>query len=292
MTSFEEVLARKTAIHDWLARRVSAEATAWLEGAIAKYAASGRYGDLAMAIGLAPRKLGKAELALSDDEVRTGQELRRGLDTSDWSIDQAGRVLIVLASYMGDDQKFAATLDRLFQAGEIGEHIAILRGLPLYPAPELLIPRAAEGVRSAIQPVFEAVTHRNPFPKDHFDQAQWNQMVLKALFIGSKLAPIQGLDERRNPELAATLMDYVHERWAAGRAVSPELWRCVGPFTRREDLPDLVKALRGGEDAQSAAAALALSESMLPEAQEALAVDTQLTARIKAKNITWNSIHF
>jgi hypothetical protein len=33
-------------------------------------------------------------------------------------------------------------------------------------------------------------------------------MILKALFIGSALAPVQGLDERNNPRLAAMLFDF------------------------------------------------------------------------------------
>ena len=68
-------------------------------------------------------------------------------------------------------------------------------------------------------------------------------MVLKALFVETTLAPIVGLDERANPELARILRDYAHERWAAGRPVSPELWRCVGPFaTDAAALDDLDRA--------------------------------------------------
>ncbi len=45
--------------------------------------------------------------------------------------------------------------------------------------------------------VFEAVAHRNPYPAEQLPEAAWNQMVLKALFVGSRLAPIVGLDAPR-----------------------------------------------------------------------------------------------
>ncbi len=61
-------------------------------------------------------------------------------------------------------------------------------------------------------------------------------MVLKALFVGSALDPIIGLDDRANPELARILIDYARERWAAARPVTPELWRTVTPFADRPEI--------------------------------------------------------
>jgi hypothetical protein len=91
-----------------------------------------------------------------------------------------------------------------------------------------------------------------------FDEAGWNQLVLKALFIETALAPVQGLDRRANPTLMRMLCDYAHERWAAGRPVSPELWRCVGPFADGPAREDLARVLRTGTDAERAAAGAAL----------------------------------
>ena len=86
-------------------------------------------------------------------------------------------------------------------------------------------------------------------------------MVLKALFIGSSLAAILGLGERANPELAQVLVDYAHERWAAGRPVSPELWLCVGPFAEGPMLDDLARVLTTGTTDERAAARAALQAS-------------------------------
>ncbi len=91
----------------------------------------------------------------------------------------------------------------------------------MYPDPPRHALRAAEGVRSNMRTVFEAVAHRNPYAAEQFAESAWNQMVLKALFVGSRLDLVVGLDRRRNEALARMLCDYAHERWAASRVVEP-----------------------------------------------------------------------
>jgi hypothetical protein len=119
--------------------------------------------------------------------------------------------------------------------------------------------------------VFEAVAHRNPYPAEQLSEDAWNQMVLKALFIGSALDPVIGLDERANPRLAHMLCDYAHERWAAGRPVNPELWRCVGPFAAGPALADLERVLGSDDPRERQAALLALSASTEGAASRLLA---------------------
>ncbi len=274
----------------WLAPRLTPEAAAWLAAQMATIVSGEKPMQLAMAIGLAPRKVGKADLDLKPDEAEAGRAARSGLDATGWSVDQAVRILLVLAGYRGDDDRFVAGLDRILAAAEIGEQIALLRGLPLFPAPEKLLHRAAEGVRSAMQPIFEAVAHRNPYPREHFSEAQWNQMVVKALFIESRLWPIQGLDARHNPDLARMLIDYAAERRAAGRSISPELWRCVAPFAGEAEVEALAHILRTGTDAERKGAALALKDCPLPSARAALETDKALADAIDAGRVAWDRI--
>lgn len=277
-------------ITGWIGARLLPGQVAWFEEQVARIGARGSPTVLATSIGLAPRRLGKAELVLDDTEQRALQDAIPGADMRGWSIDQAARVGLVLASYGGDDKAFAEGIETLYRSGEFGEQIALLRGLPFYPPPELMIPIAGEGVRSAVQPVFEAVAHDSPFAAMHFGDAMWNQMVVKALFIESRLAPIQGLDQRRNGELARMLVDYAHERWAAGRAVSPELWRCVGPFAGDEHFDDLVKTFRSGGGVDRKAAALALSECPNPQALVVLETAPTLWRDIRSGALTWDHI--
>jgi hypothetical protein len=283
----DETADRIALLSTWLAPRLTTEQMAWLEDQVTRIRNAPGGPALPMAIGLAPRRLGKADLSLDERETQPARALRPGLDPTGWSVDQTARILFVLASFDGEEDAFAENLRRLLAHGEVSEHIALLRGLPLCPNAARLVPIATEGLRSNVQPVFEAVAHASPFPRETFSKDQWNQMVLKALFVGSRLAPIQGLDERRNPELAEMLIDYAHERWAAGRNVSPELWRCVGPFARAQDLDDLAKVLRDGGEAEKTAAALALSQSDLPAARDVLSGAPALAAAIDAGRLAW-----
>jgi hypothetical protein len=259
----------------WIARSVTPDRLDWYRRAVQTVRDGARLSDLGRAIGLAPRTLGRGDLIVTDHERREADALRPGFDPTGLSIDQAARIGFVLASYKSDES-FAQTVETLCRTADLQELLCYYRGLAVFPAPALLRARASEGLRSAIRPVFEAVAHRNPYPREMLDDAAWNQMVLKALFIGSTLFPIQGLDERANPELAEILIDYAHERWAAGRPVSLELWRCVGPFAGDRALQDMERVLATGAREERAAVLLALDASSHPRAREMIANSTDL----------------
>lgn len=284
------VFGQAALLREWLSRRASADAMEWLDRQAALIEDGSRTLQLATAVGLAPRKIGKSDLILTEDEQAEAHTVRSGLDTTGWSLDQTARIFLVLKSFHGEADAFAAGVSRLLAAAEIGEQIAILRGLALFPAPQHMLAHATEGVRSAMQPIFEAVAHRNPFPREHFSDAQWNQMVVKTLFIGSTLAPIQGLDERRNAELAQMLIDYAAERRAAGRSISPELWRCVAPFAGEAEVSALAEILKTGTEAERNGAVLALSECSLASAKDALALFPDIAAAARDGRIAWNNI--
>jgi hypothetical protein len=258
-----------------------------LQEQLEKIAAEDSERSLHIALGMAPRRLGREDVQLSEADLAAAHEARPGWDPRQWSIDGAARVLILLSS---DPASFPARFTDLCRSADVAEAVALYRGLPLYPQPEALEAQAAEGVRSNMRAVFEAVAHRNPYPREQFDESRWNQMVLKALFVGSTLHPIQGLDERANAGLAATLCDYAHERWAAGRPVAAELWRCVGPFAEGPTLEDLKRTLSIGDPAERQAAALALTAAPAPEAKALLATVPQLAGAIESGRLTWETL--
>jgi hypothetical protein len=271
----------------WVFRAVPGEGAGWFEQQLIMLRSSAVEKDLYLALGYAIRRLGKQDLGLSALDLGLARSARAGWDPNDWSVDQAARIAFVLAGDHDDGARFKSRLEQLFRTADVGELIAFYRGLPLYPHPKLHVARAREGARSAMQPIFEAVAHRNPYPMEEFDENAWNHMVLKALFVGSKLNPIQGLDRRGNPALMRMLCDYAHERWAANRPVSPELWRCVGPHADMKALADLERVLSTGMLVERQAAALALTASPSPTARELLATVPDLAKRAAAGEPGW-----
>ena len=274
----------------WLSNRLSKDAGEWLDGQRAKLSEGYTDRTLHITLGLVPRRLGKDDLAPGEAELTAAREARAHWDPHLWSVADAARVLVLLETAEHGNQPFPDRFVDLCRTSDVAELIAYYRGLPLYPEPEALEPQAGEGLRTNMASVFEAVAHRNPYPRERFSEARWNQMVLKALFVGSRLDPIQGLDERANPELAQIMCDYAHERWSAGRAVAPELWRCVGPFASDGMVDDLARAYASEVPAEALAGGLALMACPDARAPGILGSRPDLEERLRAGGIDWHAI--
>jgi hypothetical protein len=199
----------------------------WLDDEIERQRTGIDERRLAIALGMVGRKVGRMDLAPPPEEVAAAEELCPHWQPQLWGTDEAARVALVLATYRNDDNAFAARVDRLCATGELTEQVAYLKGFAIFPAARALHDRAREAVRSSIAPVFEAIACGNPYPRDHFDESAWNQMVVKCVFSGVPIAAVVGLRERRNPELIAMLGDLVSERTAAGRPTPDAVHRYI-----------------------------------------------------------------
>ncbi len=186
---------------------LSADVAGWLAEILNAPTITG----IALAIGEAARRCGRAVVAAGPTPAR-------------WTVDQLVRVRLVQALPAEDPAIWLRNLDRLFAAASVEEAVALYQGLSLLPHPEQLCPRCAAGVRSNQADIFRATAVANPYPARWLDAGAFNQLVLKAIFIGQPLAPIIGLDQRANPDLTRMLIDYARERRAAHRPVPDDLW--------------------------------------------------------------------
>lgn len=230
--------------------------------------------QLHIAFSSAVRYCGKNALRLNADELAAAHELCPHWQPLHWTTDIAARTLLIVNiphdDGGGGDKAYQQSLDALFQSADLNESIALYSCLPLLLMAHSHVQRAGEGLRSNVQAIFTAIAHNSPFPQLHFAENNWNQMILKALFIDVPLYPIVGLDDRANPALTRMLCDYAHERWAASRAINPELWRCVGYCADQQALTDLEKLIQSENLIEQQAAALALQSSSLAGAQKIL----------------------
>jgi hypothetical protein len=215
--------------------------------------------------------------------------LPEGVDPSAWDGLQVARIYLVLQLHF-QNESWQAILQQLFETGDMYEQQALYAALPLFPNPEGLLPRAIEGCRTNMSLIFDAIALRNPFPARFFPEANWNQLVLKAIFMQRPLYLIQDLDRRRNVALAAMATDFAHERWAAGRAVMPEVWRLIVPFMGPQYLEDLKKVLAATDVTEQKAGALAAYQSSYAPAKELLTAYPSLQEACATATYSWEDL--
>ena len=237
-----DLKADKTArslLYSWLKLRASGDGLAWLNRQTQEITKTGNQKTLFTSYSAVPRYLGKQKLNLSVEELQAARELVTGWIPVNWTLDRLGRTLLLLSFPSEDGDRYAATLEQIIAAADVEEAIAFYQSLPLLPCPEKFQLRAAVGIRTNMTSVFNAVALNNPYPAKYLNDLAWNQMVLKALFVGSPLHPIYGLKDRNNLQLCQMLIDYACERLAANRTVSSELWELVMCFK-----PEVVAELK------------------------------------------------
>lgn len=166
------------------------------------------------AFSAAGRKLGKAPISPDD-----ASKLRIPWSSTS-GVDECGRAALVLAAIGSlDHAEHVPFVRDLIRRGEMRERQAVLRVLAALPEPARFTALAIDACRTNVQSVFEAIACDNAYPARFFPDCAFNQMVLKALFIGAPVARIAQLEPRITDELVRMVEAYASERRAAGRPV-------------------------------------------------------------------------
>jgi hypothetical protein len=187
----------------------------WVDSVIPKLGSPDTIGMRA-AYARAQRKLGGA---IDPGSLSSGVP-----QAANWTgVDWARLWLLRRALDATDPAKHVQATERLFEGGELGEQVSLLRTLPLLPDPARFCEIAISACRTNAVQVFEAIACENPFPAAHFPQLNFNQLVMKAVFMEVALPRIVGLATRIDDELVRMARDFTAERKAAGRVVPADL---------------------------------------------------------------------
>lgn len=182
---------------------------------------------------------------------------------STWQWTSLARLyILLLVAERNTKEDYIHLYKTLFNSADIKESIVLIQSLAFVPHAEAFIEKAREAARSNITTMFIAVAHNSNYAFKHFDEAGWNQLVLKAAFLNVPIVKIYGLKSRNNSQLVEMLCDYASERQVASRSVPWDLWCCVAWAADSEENYQYLKAqFDCGDIKTKAAIALALTEN-------------------------------
>lgn len=225
------------------------------------------------AFAMVPRKMGNQKVSLNEKEREDLQTAKPALYINHWTLDRLSRVWLLMHVDAKEKEFYHKKIETLFATAAMNELVALYSALPVFQYSQMWRHRCTEGIRSNIGSVLEAIMCNNTYPAQYLDEKAWNQLVLKAFFTEKPVHRIVGLEERRNKELAYVLSDFAHERWAAGREVPLQLWRCVVPFVDEKLIDDIIRLAQSQNVEEKRAAMLVCRQSTYAPCKDFLKSD-------------------
>lgn len=177
--------------------------------------------QLSKAFSMAARKLTPAGL------LTVKENYSQVIYPQNWDAIRLARVYLIAELDSRNQTRYVEMIHNLFRYAEMEELVALYSALPIMAYPEQYIALCADGLRSNIGYVQDALMINNPYPAAYLPELNWNQLVLKAFFNEKDMTQVIGLFERNNLELKAALSDYRQERLAAGRSIHPTIIKLI-----------------------------------------------------------------
>lgn len=217
---------------------ISESGKKWFQDALQTIVASDQViEDLGLYSAMAKRKLGSVYL----QQATVIDTTFSPLDIHRWSSADAARLILLMSAIEREPELAENIILSYYKMGDESEHIALVQGLIFFAPGEYLTELALDVGRTNNLEVLAALTLDNPYPACFYSESAFNQMVLKALFLGLAIERIEGIEQRTNPDLTRMCENYVVEREAAGRTVPNDIWLAIGPFasdTGRQQMID------------------------------------------------------
>lgn len=114
-----------------------------------------------------------------------------------------------------------------YQYGDESEKATLLKLLPLVDINGDALPTAIKACRCNSLVEFSAIALNNHFPASYFPELNFNQLVLKSLFMGLEIDQINGLASRLNEKLSNMCFAYAVEQALAERNLPASVWQAI-----------------------------------------------------------------
>jgi hypothetical protein len=224
-----------------LEARAGAEGLEWLRETSAAVAADPTV--LRAKFPMVGRKVGREPLEADGDPA----------DVHAWTIDDAARTLLLIAAGEGAE----AELAELYRYGDAAERRGVLRALPFLGLDDRGLYLIDDAIRTNDTRLIAAAL--GPYATEHLSDAGYDQAVLKCVFVGVPITPLDGIPSRVTPDGARMLGAFVHERVAAGRDVPAEVWTVIDRYPPEEEIAAIERERESEFEDRRAAAERALS---------------------------------
>lgn len=224
-----------------LEARAKPEGLEWLREASAAAAADAS--SLRSRFAMVGRKVGREPLDPDADPS----------DVWAWTVEDAARVLLLVAA----GERAEAELAELYRFGDAAERRGVLQALPYLEIEDRGLGLVDDAIRTNDTRLIAAAL--GPYATKYLSDEQYDQAVLKCVFVGVPITGLDGIPSRVTPDGARMLGAFVHERVAAGRDLPPEVWTVIDKYPPAEEIAAIEAELQSPFDDRRAAAERALS---------------------------------
>ena len=224
-----------------LEARAKPEGLEWLREASAAAAADAS--SLRSRFAMVGRKVGRETLDENADPN----------DVWAWTVEDAARVLLLVAA----GERAEAELAELYRFGDAAERRGVLQALPYLNIEDRGLALVDDAIRTNDTRLIAAAL--GPYATKYLSDEQYDQAVLKCVFVGVPITGLDGIPSRVTPDGARMLGAFVHERVAAGRDLPPEVWTVIDKYPPAEEIAAIEAELQSPFDDRRAAAERALS---------------------------------
>ncbi len=183
----------------------------------------------------AARRFGRDVIEASPEEIAALESAIPFSSPFSWTCGELGRAaMLVWALKNSPEARHIEIVEDLYYKGDNAERRALLRTLPFLAQPKRFLPLAIDACRTNVVTVFEGIACENAFPSTHFPESNFNQLVLKTLFLGLELERVFDWKKNNNDKLFHMADDYARERRFAGRSVPAGNLNIIEHFRRKK----------------------------------------------------------